>query len=117
MVAPDAWIRNARVRGANQRGRPEARYQNAHQGHDKIDGAMGPDHDHVPIGDAGVVQIPCQRVGSLVDLAVGKTPLWRGGRLGLDDTGALGMGLGLGAEVLLDRADVARPVEVDSGIR
>jgi hypothetical protein len=77
---------------------------------------MGPDHDNIAIGHTGLVQMPCERVGSLVDLAVGEAPLGGCGGLGLDNTGALGMRLGLGAKVLLDRADVARPVEVDGGI-
>jgi hypothetical protein len=78
---------------------------------------MGPDHDHVAIGDTSIVEVPRQCVGSLVDLAVGEAALWSCGRPGLNDTGAVGVGLSLTAEVFLDRAHVARPVEVDGGIR
>ena len=77
---------------------------------------MGPDHNDVAIGNAGLVQIPGQGVGRLVDLAIGEPALGSRRRLGLDYASAVGMGLGLGAEVLLDRAYIARPVQVDGRV-
>jgi len=92
-------------------------YQNTHKGDDEVDGPMGPDHDHVAICDTGIVQVPSERVGGFVDLAVCKSPLGSGGRLGLDNTGSVGVSFGVGAEVLLDGAYIAGPVQVNCGIR
>lgn len=60
-------------------------YQRPHHAHDQVHGAVGPDHDHIAIGDTRIMQIVSEDIGGLVYLAVCKDPLWRSGRLGLDD--------------------------------
>lgn len=97
-------------------GKRRRTHQRAHDADDQVDGAVGPDHDDVAIGDAGVVEVMGQDVGRLVDLPVGEGPLGGLGRLGLDDADAVGVLLGHLGKVPLDGADVARPVELDRGI-
>lgn len=116
MVAPEAYKSKDKLSVPNSISTPGGPYQNAHEGDDEVNRAMRPDHDNVAIGDAGLVEMPCQRVGGFIDLLVGKAPLGGGRGLGLDNACSLRMRLGLATKVLLDRADVARPIEVYSGV-
>lgn len=77
---------------------------------------MGPNHDHIAIGDTGIVQIMSEDIGCLIDLAVGESSLWRCRRLGLDDADAVWVSFGRSTETLMDGADKACPIEVHSRI-
>lgn len=77
---------------------------------------MRPDHDDVAIGYTSLMEMVGQGIGSFINLFVCESSLGRFRSLGLDYTDSIRMLLGIPAEVFLNRASVARPIEVSGGI-
>jgi hypothetical protein len=78
---------------------------------------MRPYHDHVSIGNPGIVKVVRERVGSLIDLSVREAPFGSGGGSGLDHTQPIRVGCCLALENLVNGTSVGRPMEVRRRIR
>lgn len=77
---------------------------------------MRPNHDHVAIGDAGIVQMVSKNVRRLINLFVGKPPLGTLRRRRFDYAYSVGMLLRIFVENRVNRAHVPGPIQVHCGI-